>query len=154
MVGLVVLERIKEGDVVNKNNRKPGHIKSHKAISDFRPPMANPNPDDNVSPEDVKYLNGTPTRMEVANYVNSLLEEEYMPKLARAINANASSAKLGIMIMQAILIEKGICTGDEIEKLTTEFMERFTEEQKNKAKEADEKAQDGVEKKPEVTYEK
>ena len=70
--------------------------------------------------EDEAYFKGRPTRMEVANYVNGLMEKEYIPSLVNSLNG----LNLGLMVLQAILIEKGICTGEEIEDITKEFVER------------------------------
>lgn len=71
--------------------------------------------------ENERYMQGKPTRMEVANYVNALLEEKYMPQLQ-------GQTSLGFMVIQAILIEKGICTGEEIEQMTKKFIEQRQQE--------------------------
>lgn len=68
-----------------------------------------------VSPEDTKFLEGKPSRIEVANYVNGLLEDHYLPKVTNYIQMSS-------MILQAILIEKGVCTGDEIKEVTERFV--------------------------------
>ena len=65
---------------------------------------------------DERYLNGHPTRMEVANYVNALLEEHYMPHIQGLIQMSS-------MVLQAILIKKGVCTGKELKEITEEFVE-------------------------------
>lgn len=78
-----------------------------------------------LSKKDEAYLRGTPSRAEVANYVTSIIEHHYAPTLQAGF-------QLGIMVMQAILIKKGICTGEEIQ----EFTKSFVEEQKARAKEA------------------
>lgn len=78
-----------------------------------------------LSKKDEAYLRGTPSRAEVANYVTSIIEQHYAPTLQAGF-------QLGIMVMQAILIKKGICTGEEIQ----EFTKSFVEEQKARAKEA------------------
>ena len=66
-------------------------------------------PEQKKQQDDERYMQGRPTRMEVANYVNALLEEKYMPQLQGQIS-------LGFMVIQAILIEKGICTGEQRQK--------------------------------------
>ena len=78
-----------------------------------------------LSKKDEAYLRGTPSRAEVANYVTSIMEQHYVPNLQAGF-------QLGIMVMQAILIKKGICTGEEIQEIT----KNFVEEQKARAKEA------------------
>lgn len=67
------------------------------------------------------YMQGRPTRLEVANYVNSLLENQYSPQIHGAMT-------LGFMVLQAILIDKGICTGQEIEDLTKQFIQQRQQE--------------------------
>lgn len=76
-----------------------------------------------ISPEDKKYMEGKPNRIEIANYVNSLMENHYMPMITNYIQISS-------MVIQAILLEKGICTGDEIKKIT----EKFVEENKYRSK--------------------
>ena len=65
---------------------------------------------------DERYMNGHPTRLEVANYVNALMEEKYVPMFQSMIQMSA-------MVIQGILIEKSICTGEELETITKQFME-------------------------------
>ena len=77
--------------------------------------------------EDEAYMRGRPNRMEVANYVNALLEEKYIPEIKKL----QQSIQLGIMVTQAILIQKNICTGEEIKAITKEFIK--TQEQQLKA---------------------
>ena len=76
-----------------------------------------------LSKSDEAYLRGTPTRMEVANYVTSLIENHYAPALQAGF-------QLGIMVVQALLIKKGICTGEEIEEFTKDFMKEHQERMK------------------------
>lgn len=84
---------------------------------------------------DEQYMMGKPNRMEVANYVNALLEEHYIPSILEREN----SFRLGLMVVQSILIKKGICTGDEIKEITEEFLENLKKEQEKAQKEAEEK---------------
>lgn len=80
--------------------------------------------------EDEAYLKGRPTRAEVANYCNGLMEEHYMPEVMRHFSDTQQAMQLGFMVVQAILIQKGICTKEEISEMTQEFV-------KLKQKEAD-----------------
>lgn len=98
--------------------------------------------EDRQKAEDERFMQGKATRAEVANYVNSLLEQHYMPMIERMINDNISAAKLGIMIVQALLVDKGICTGDEIEQFTKSFIEQRKAEVEQAMKEAAEKVAD------------
>lgn len=70
---------------------------------------------DNISSEDKKWLNERPTRMEIINYVNALWEHHHLPTITNYIQISS-------MVIQAILIDKGICTGDEIKDITEKFI--------------------------------
>lgn len=83
--------------------------------------LAKLTPEQKKQQEDEQYMKGRPTRLEVANYVNALMEEKYMPHLQ-------GQTSLGFMVIQAILIEKGICTGEEIEEFTKQFVEQRQKE--------------------------
>lgn len=78
-------------------------------------------PEQEKQQEDERYLQGRPTRIEVMNYVNALLEKKYIPEIMNKF-------QLGIMVIQSILISKGICTGEEIEEITKQFIEQQTKE--------------------------
>ena len=94
--------------------------------------------------EDEAFLKGRPTRAEVANYVNALLEEKYMPEILSHFNQTYQAMQLGFMTLQAILIQKEICTGEEIEKLTQEFIKQQQAELEKKIKETSEKVTEEV----------
>lgn len=74
-------------------------------------------PEEKQKQDDEQYMRGRPNRMEVANYVNALLEQKYIPQLQE-------QTSMGFMVIQALLIEKGICTGEEIEQMTKEFIKQ------------------------------
>ncbi len=95
-----------------------------------------------VNPEEAQkkkeaeeFLKGTPTRAEVANYVNSLLEEIFMPEVEKNVKKILPSIQLGFMIIQSILLKKGICTGEELKEITEEFLKTSMEEVKKKPEE-------------------
>lgn len=95
--------------------------------------LAKLTPEQKKQQEDEQYMRGRPNRMEVANYVNALLEDKYMPMIQ-------GQTSLGFMVIQAILIEKGICTGEEIEEITKKFVaQRQQEAQKAQAVQAEPK---------------
>lgn len=87
---------------------------------------------------DEQYMMGKPNRMEVANYVNALLEEHYIPSILEREN----SFRLGLMVVQSILIKKGICTGDEIKEITEEFLANLKAEQEKAQAEAQQQTSD------------
>lgn len=80
-------------------------------------------PEQKKQQEDEQYMRGKPTRMEVSNFVNSVMEEHYIPLLTNQM-------RLSAMVLQAILIDKDICTGEEIEEITKEFVKKQEEEMK------------------------
>ena len=96
-----------------------------------------------LSPEEIQkknkeaeeFLKGIPTRAEVANYVNSLLEEIFMPEVEKNVKKILPSIQLGFMIIQSILLKKGICTGEELKEITEEFLKTSMEEVKKKPEE-------------------
>lgn len=75
-----------------------------------------------------QFMQGNPTRLEVANYVNALLETKYMTVIQEQLNA----LKLGNMVTQALMIQKGVCSGEEIEDMITHLSESFKEDKENK----------------------
>ena len=80
-----------------------------------------------MSEDEIKeFMQGNPTRLEVANYINSLLEEKYMPLIQEQINA----LKLGNMVTQALLLQKGICSGEDIENMISQLSKSLKEETK------------------------
>lgn len=89
--------------------------------------------------ETEQFMRGRPNRAEVANYVNALLEDKYMPEIQRLIGSVQNSTQLGFMTLQAILINKGICTGDEIQQVTKEFIQAQKDEMEKMKKKLQEK---------------
>ena len=85
-----------------------------------------------------EFLKGIPTRAEVANYVNSLLEEIFKPEIEKNIKSILPSIQLGFMIIQSILIKKGVCTGEELKEITEEFLKTSMETSKKKTEETKE----------------
>lgn len=79
--------------------------------------LAKLTPEEKQKQDDEQYMRGRPNRMEVANYVNALMEQKYIPQLQE-------QTSMGFMVIQALLIEKGICTGEEIEQMTKEFIKQ------------------------------
>ena len=81
--------------------------------------------DEPISEKDKEYLQGTPTRMEVANYVNTLIEQHWFPRLVH-------QTQLGMMVLQGILLKKNVCTPEEIKEITEEFIKEYESRQHNK----------------------
>lgn len=87
--------------------------------------------DDLLPPGEKKWLEDHPTRLEVSNYINALWEHHYLPLVTNYIQISS-------MVLQAILIDKGVCTGEEIKDIT----EKFVSEQRRRAEM--ETAEDGL----------
>ena len=83
-----------------------------------------------LSKEDEEYLNGIPSRMEVANFVNALLEEKYLPHLLNQDEKVEATCRFAIMAIQAILIQKGICTAEEFQEASESIIKAAQEERK------------------------
>ena len=86
--------------------------------------------------ENENYMKGRPSRVEVANYVNSILEQKFVPAIMAEINNYQKSVQLGFMALQAILINKGVCTGEEIEEVTKQFIKQHEDALKEQVKTA------------------
>lgn len=84
--------------------------------------------------ENERYMAGKPSRLEVANYVNAMLEKNYLPLIATLEN----HLKLSTMVLQGVLIDKGVCTGEEIKEITEEFQKRQQEEIQKQMKQSEE----------------
>lgn len=66
------------------------------------------------SSSDNDYMKGVPNRIEVANYVASVMENFYLPLISNQV-------QLSTMILQAVLLEKDICSGEDIKRITKSF---------------------------------
>ena len=84
--------------------------------------------------ENDEFLKGRPNRMEVANYVNSLCESVYLPKIEQQFDISHQSMQIGLMVVQSILIKNNLCTEDEIKSITEEFI-RLKQEHDEKEEE-------------------
>ena len=81
---------------------------------------------------DQQYLNGNPTRMEVANYVNALNEEKVIPEIKKLIMAVNAHASLSNQVVLGLLIKKGICTEEEVKQMTEDLVKEATKAQDEK----------------------
>ena len=68
-----------------------------------------------LSAKDKKWLEEHPNRGEVIAYVTNLWEHQQLPAVTSLIQMSS-------MVLQAILIDKGVCTGDEIKDITEKFI--------------------------------
>lgn len=61
------------------------------------------------------YMNQSPTRGEVAGYIQSIMDGYYMPLIS-------SQVQLSSVIIQGILLEKGLCTSEEMREIASSFI--------------------------------
>lgn len=77
------------------------------------------------------FLLETPNRREVANYVNNLVDARCL----KLIDEVSYGATIGLMVIQSVLIQKGIATKEELQELTEQFLkislERKPQSQRN-----------------------
>ena len=92
-----------------------------------------------VSQEDAKFLRQHPTRAEMSNYINGVLTDKYIPAIAESMYKVEQSSRLGIMSLQAILVNKGICTGDELQQATQAIIKAAEDDSKEQSQKADTK---------------
>lgn len=70
-----------------------------------------------MTPEETEaFFNQQPTRAEVANYVNALIEHHVMPDVIERINRQT----VVVNTILAVLVTKGIVTPEELQKVTAE----------------------------------
>lgn len=104
---------------------------SHKSKTELTPEERKKKELEKQAAETEAYMKGRPSRVEVANYVNSILEEKYMPEILNQIETSQRAMQLGLMVLQSILINKNIAKPEEIEKITTEYVEKFKRDLKS-----------------------
>ena len=80
-----------------------------------------------LTAEEREYFNQTPTRMEVANYVNALLDSKYMPALYQYIEGVKRGAQMATMVMNTILVRKGIVTLEEMDAIKDELEKQLSD---------------------------
>lgn len=64
------------------------------------------------------FLLETPNRKEVASYVNNLVDARCL----KLIDEVSYGATIGLMVIQSVLIQKGITTKEELQELTEQFL--------------------------------
>lgn len=74
--------------------------------------------EDTHSEDSSEGLLETPNRKEVANYVNNLVDARCL----KLIDEVSCGATIGLMVIQSVLIQKGIATKEELQELTEQFL--------------------------------
>lgn len=84
--------------------------------------------DDSSSEEDEKFLNETPTRKEVVNFITGVMEDKYMPTILGLISQLERSQKLNAILIETILLNKNVCTQEDLENATHGVLEAYKKE--------------------------
>lgn len=82
---------------------------------------------DMTSEEREEFLNGTPTRAEVANFVGGYLANDILPQLIGYINQQDNRNLALISVCQAVLVSQGIISKENMDKLISDWSKRGTE---------------------------
>ena len=81
-----------------------------------------------MTPEErEEFLNGTPTRAEVANFVGGYLTNDILPQLIEYINQQDNRNLALISVCQAVLVSQGVISKEDMDKLITDWNKRRTE---------------------------
>lgn len=81
-----------------------------------------------MTPEErEEFLNGTPTRAEVANFVGGYLANDILPQLIGYINQQDNRNLALISVCQAVLVSQGVISKENMDKLISDWNKRGTE---------------------------
>lgn len=79
-----------------------------------------------------KWLNGTPTRGEVTQFVDGYINNEVLPIIMNAVGRDLFQLKCRNEVLLKYLVDNGICTPEEFEKSYGEYLKQQTEEVKKR----------------------
>lgn len=75
-----------------------------------------------MTPEErEEFLNGTPTRAEVANFVGGYLSNDILPQLIGYINQQDNRNLALISVCQAILVSQGVISKENMDTLISDW---------------------------------
>ena len=81
-----------------------------------------------MTPEErEEFLNGTPTRAEVANFVGGYLANDILPQLIGYINQQDNRNLALISVCQAVLVSQGVISKENMDKLISDWNKKGTE---------------------------
>lgn len=81
-----------------------------------------------MTPEErEEFLNGTPTRAEVANFVGGYLANDILPQLTGYINQQDNRNLALISICQAVLVSQGVVSKETMDKLIKDWNKKGIE---------------------------
>lgn len=82
------------------------------------------NTSDMTPEEREEFLNGTPTRAEVANFVGGYLSNEVIPQLIGYINQQDNRNLALISVCQAVLVSQGVISKENMNKLISDWSKK------------------------------
>lgn len=89
--------------------------------------------DSNMSPEErEEFLNGTPTRAEVANFVGGYLANDILPQLIGYINQQDNRNLALISVCQAVLVSQGVISKENMDRLISDWNKKESNRKSNK----------------------
>lgn len=84
-----------------------------------------------MTPEErEEFLNGTPSRAEVANFVGQYLANDILPQLVGYVNQQDNRNLALISVCQAVLVSQGVISKDNMDKLISDWNKKGTTENK------------------------
>ena len=89
--------------------------------------------DSDMSPEErEEFLNGTPTRAEVANFVGGYLANDILPQLIGYINKQDNRNLALISVCQAVLVSQGVISKENMDRLISDWNKKESNRKPNK----------------------
>ena len=90
--------------------------------------------DSDMSPEErEEFLNGTPTRAEVANFVGGYLSNDVLPQLIGYINQQDNRNLALISVCQAVLVSQGIISKENMDTLISDWNKKNKKDMNKKS---------------------
>ena len=81
-----------------------------------------------MTPEErEEFLNGTPTRAEVANFVGGYVANDILPQLIGYINQQDNRNLALISVCQAVLVSQGVISKENMDKLIADWKKKGIE---------------------------
>ena len=92
----------------------------------------------NMSPEErEEFLNGNPTRAEVANFVAGYLSNDILPQLIGYINQQDNRNLALISVCQAVLVSQGVISKENMDTLISDWNKKNKNKNKSNTNSTD-----------------
>lgn len=86
---------------------------------------------------DAMFMQGKPTREEVTQFFDQRIAGQVFPVMQRMeqnilnrLSTFGAAAQIGLQVCQAILLQHGICTQEELDAVTRDYAQRYQEQVK------------------------